>query len=300
MSVSCKCLAAPTPRIVNETGDGSREASRELLPGREKDFKMFKKILLSAVLTFALSASTAWAQGCDSGCAGGGCGGAVVGGGAGGGCSGGGCDGGYAGGPAMGGCDGGGCGGAVGQDYFGGNAGCGDCGGGCGGGCCKYTRVFGGLNIIDDISDQAGLINFEDGWGAGFALGRRNGNRRAEVELSYRHNSFNTAADDGNITQTSNMYNMLFDLNFIRINDAQFYAGGGIGLTYADVHVVSLATEAFDTGFSYQGIAGFSKQLRNGARGFAEYRYLSSDFNFGGGDVTVNNHSAFMGIELSR
>ena len=252
---------------------------------------MFKKILLTAVLTFALSTSTAWAQGCD-GCAGGG---AAVAGGYGGGYGGGGC--------ASGGCDGGGYdGGAidVGQDYFGGAAACGDCGGNCGD-RCGFIRFFGGINFIENEIDPAGFeIDFEDGWGAGFALGRRNGNRRFEVEITHRHNSLSTIFDNGNITQLSNMYNLLFDLDFLSINGAQFYAGGGIGLTYADINVVTIPAEAFDLAFSYQGIAGFSKQLRNGANGFVEYRYLASEFDFGGGPTDIDNHSIFFGIELAR
>ena len=237
---------------------------------------MFYKILLSAVLTVALTSATAWAQchngcQCDTGCATGGC-------------DSGGCD--------LGGCDSGGCG-CVGQDYFAG-------GGGflTGGGVDRYTRFFGGVNFLDTISDATGDTEFQTGWGAGLALGRRKGNRRAEVELSYRDNSFdNIAPFDGGVSQVSNMYNVLFDLNRFNLLGGNAYIGGGIGLTYGRASVLGLSTS--DTGFSYQAIAGLSRQMRNGARGFVEYRYLSSELEFAG-DFNFNNHDIFFGIELNR
>lgn len=220
---------------------------------------MFYKILLSAVITIALTATTAFAQcGCGDGVAdyGGGCG-----------------------------CD---AGAAVGQDYFSADAGC-----GCGGGGEAYTRFYGGVNFLDTQD-----IDFQTGWGAGLALGRRSGNRRFEVELSYRDNSFDNILFDGGVSQVSNMYNVLFDIDRLNFMGAQFYAGGGIGLTYARASL--LGTTVSDTDFSYQAIAGLSKKLRNGANGFVEYRYLTSEFDFPGGDFDFNNHDIFFGIELNR
>ncbi len=262
---------------------------------------MFKNILLTAVLTFALSASTAWAQGCDSGCTGcgvgqatGGYGGSIGSGCDSGGCGavtggtiGGGCD------SGGGGCDGGGC--AVGQNYFAGDGGCGTA---CG--PCRFTRIFGGINFIENLNEQNTVADFEEGWGAGLALGRRNGNRRVEVEFSFRDNSLESFGDTGTIRQVSNMYNVLFDLDFIRINNTQFYTGGGVGLTYADAESDTLGASVFDTAFSYQAITGFSRQLRTGSKAFVEYRYLASEFDFGGVDVDIDNHSLFLGFEMNR
>lgn len=208
---------------------------------------MFYKILLSAVITIALTASTALAQcGCDTGA-------------------------------------------CVGQDYFAADT----CG--CGGSQANgYARIFGGLNFLD--ADDG--TDFETGWGVGLAAGRRNGNRRFEVELSYRDNSLDNAFFDGGVYQVSNMYNLLFDIDALSFLGAQVYAGGGIGITYAGAEVGG--TRFSDTDFSYQAIAGLSKQLRSGARGFVEYRYLSSEFNFGGGDIDLNNNDLFFGVELNR
>lgn len=228
------------------------------------DFNMFYKILLSAVTVIALTATTACGQ-----CASGGCGDGIA-------DYGGGC-----------GCD---TGAVVGQDYFSADAGCG-CGSGSRGEA--YTRLYGGVNFLDTQG-----IDFQTGWGAGLALGRRSGNRRFEVELSYRDNDFDDNPFDGGVSQVSNMYNVLFDIDRLNFLGAQFYAGGGIGLTYARASV--LGTSLSDTDFSYQAIAGLSKQLRNGAKGFVEYRYLTSEFDFPGGDFDFNNHDIFFGVELNR
>jgi len=227
---------------------------------------MIKKILLSAILSFAMVSTTAWAQGCGGGD---------------------------------------GCG-SVGTDYFSSsNCGCNDC---C---TSKYVRMFAGWNFLDDIETPAAgtvasEIDFSDGWAAGIALGRRNGSRRTELEFTHRHNSYDqlvggAVVGQGNISTAAVMANVLFDLKRLQTGNVNVYAGGGLGLAYADVHATFPVDSAgYDTGFAYQAIAGLEKELSSGAKAFAEYRYFASEFDFGSGDLDYDAHNLFFGIELRR
>jgi len=195
------------------------------------------------------------------------------------------------------GCASGTCG--VGQNYFS----SGDCG--CGGVTdYNYGRLFGGLGYVDDLEDDPISADFDDGWGIGGAIGRRVGRRRTELELSYRHNSFDALVlgalvDNGNVSTTTGMANMMFD--FLKIGKSNVYAGGGIGLAYADVHFTSDPPEsADDEAFAYQGIIGIDREIRNGIKGFVEYRYLNAEFNFGGDDFDYDAQNLFFGFEFRR
>jgi len=246
---------------------------------------MLKRILLSTAMLFAL-ATTSWAQ--ESGCSS--------------------CaansgeytgeysgeyadDGAYSEAIESRGCASGTCG--VGQDYFS-TGGCGECG--CGGGAdYKYARLFGGLGYVDDVP----FINFDDGWGAGGALGRRVGRRRTELELSYRHNSFDVfPLASGNLSTTALMANMMFDI--LKIGKSNVYAGGGLGIAYGDAHIVTApGFDVDDEAFAYQGIVGIERDIRNGMKGFVEYRYLDADFNFPG-SVNYAAQNLFFGVEFRR
>ena len=177
----------------------------------------------------------------------------------------------------------------------------------CGCGCgteYKYTRLFGGLGYVDDVTQGPGTVDFDDGWGAGGAIGRRVGRRRTELELGYRHNSFDLNADGfgtfatGNVSTTALMANMMFDI--LKIGKSNVYSGGGIGIAYGDAHIVTDGGAAVDDeAFAYQGIVGIDRDMRNNMKGFIEYRYLAAEFDFIG-DFDYDAQNLFFGVELRR
>ena len=242
---------------------------------------MVKRILLSTAMLLTL-ATSAWAQG--SGCSS--------------------CDANAAvytddvvysqaveGGCASGNCD-------VGQGYFSPQA------TGCG--VEKYARLYAGLGYVDDLPAVGGVdINFDDGWGGGGALGRRRGRLRTELDLSYRHNSFDVnffgfPVANGNISTTTGMANAMFDV--LKIRKFNLYSGGGIGLLYADFHqVTDGGATVDDEAFAYQGIVGVDRNIRDNMKAFVEYRYLSADLDFGGDeDIDYDAHNIFFGFEVRR
>ena len=176
-------------------------------------------------------------------------------------------------------------------------------------GCCKkykYARIFSGLGYVDDLPPVGGVdIDFDDGWGIGGALGRRNGRLRTELELGYRHNSFDVnffgfPVANGNFSTTTGMANAMFDV--LKIKKSTLYTGGGIGLIYGDFHQVTDGGAAIDDeAFAYQSIVGLDRNIGNDMRGFVEYRYLSADFDFGGSeDIDYDANNLFFGIEFRR
>lgn len=238
---------------------------------------MNKKLLLSAILTFAVATTTASAQSVDAGC---GCNGA-----------------------ASTACNAGDCGSSVGVDYF--AAGSSDC---C---TSKYARAFVGWNFVEDFSEPiigavTADLDFASGWAGGLALGRRNGIRRTELELTHRHNSFDQLIGgvlfaQGNLSTAAVMANVMFDLTKLERADVNVYGGGGLGLSYADLHVTTPVDDsAYDTGFAYQAIAGVEKELQRGRKAFIEYRYFVSEFNFGTEAFDYEAHNIFFGLEFRR
>ena len=170
----------------------------------------------------------------------------------------------------------------------------------------KYARLFAGVGYVEDNSLTGIDADFEDGWGGGGAIGRRVGRRRTELELGYRHNSFDLSLGEfgsfanGNLSTTTSMVNVMFDILKIG-KKLNVYSGGGIGILYGDFHVVSDGGFAFDdTAFAYQRIVGIDRDIRNGMKGFIEYRYLTAEIDFLDEDLDYDAHNVFFGIEIRR
>ena len=194
------------------------------------------------------------------------------------------------------GCASGNCG--VGQGYFSNN----DCE--CGENY-KYTRLFAGYGDVDDVNQDGVLLDSDDGWGGGISFGRRMGPIRLEKEFSYRHNSNDLFVDDvpfanGNLSTVASMTNLTYD--FLKTEKSNVYVGAGLGVAYGDLHFVTDGGAAIDdTAFAYQGIVGIDRAIRNGMRGFVEYRYLAADFEFGGPeDFEYEAQNVFFGLEFRR
>lgn len=215
---------------------------------------------------------------------------------------GGGCDSGSCG--VGGGLVGSGCGvdgGSLGNGFFGNGFGgdvSGCCGGGsCGGGggsCCgTYFSIFGGyVELNDQQSTAVGrnlLIDFNPGYAAGAAIGRRLGrNLRMELEYTFRNQTpeivqFN-GGFPGNIDGLQNshagMLNFVYDLV---LGNGRFvpYAGGGVGVGSIDSRVSYgsgvAALNGDDTSIAYQWLAGISMRTRPNFEWFAEYRFFEID-----------------------
>ena len=91
-------------------------------------------------------------------------------------------------------------------------------------------------------------------------------------------------------------------VDFLKIGKSTLYTGGGIGAIYGDIHLVSPPPSASDdTAFAYQGIFGVDRELRNGMKGFVEYRYLAAEFDFDDGDdFDYDAQNLFFGVEFRR
>ena len=187
---------------------------------------------------------------------------------------------------------------SVGQGYFS-NSDC-ECGENY-----KYTRLYAGYGDVDDVTQSGFTVDSDDGWGGGIGFGRRMGPIRLEKEFSYRHNSNDILAGDailasGNLSTVASMFNLTYD--FLKTEKSNVYVGAGLGAAYGDFHILTGDGAAIDdTAFAYQGIVGIDRALRNGMRGFVEYRYLAADFEFDAtNDFEYEAQNVFFGFEFRR
>jgi opacity protein-like surface antigen len=205
-------------------------------------------------------------------------------------------------------------------------AGCGDCGD-CGF-CDRYVSFFGGWNGLLDYNNQfqGFQVNgtFDDGYGAGGAIGRQISPRlRTELEFAYRYNEGEEATLSGGQTAPvaiteplngeiecySGMVNVLCDFGGRTLGRITPYAGvgAGVGFVEADVQANIFPFAIDDSAFAYQGIAGLLFPMGQRADWFCEYRYFGTD------DLYVQNltdgsfsqyeyraHNIFFGIRFCR
>ena len=169
----------------------------------------------------------------------------------------------------------------------------GGCDTGCGGSSGPYVSIFGGVHTLDDQTSTGyqRLVEaeFDEGFIGGGSIGMKRGRLRTEIEYTYRTNTpesidFNgvtIAANTvgGRNNTHSGMLNFALDLG-VGNNSWQPYVGGGVGFAYigSDLSYGGLPARlnGDDTSLAYQGFAGISKQLRNNAQFFAEYRYFEA------------------------
>ena len=145
-----------------------------------------------------------------------------------------------------------------------------------------------------------GGVSARDGWAFGAAFGKRINDRRRELDFTQRDNSVDAGATTGGLRTSSLMANVLFDVDFLQINEARSYVGAGIGAAYSELEVDNVGLVS-DTTWAYQFIAGMEKPLRNGANAFVEYRYFgTADTNFGGTEIDLHNQSLFFGLQFHR
>jgi len=213
-----------------------------------------------------------------------------------------------------------------------GNRGCSDCGRSPG-----YLSIFGGATIFEDtnlnlglaapgdpVTDIDAILDTDDGWAIGGAVGRNFSQRlRGEFEFTYRNAAFNSAGIvlngapqgatpvDGQINQYATMTNFLFDLN--PCGTWNMYGGGGTGAVFNDLDVnepnnladVRLQSSAW----AYQGIVGVSRKLRSSSTLFLEYRYFGTAkleidaatvIGSASADVDIASNNVFIGLRFRR
>ena len=201
--------------------------------------------------------------------------------------------------------------------------------------CCEpmfYYSLFGGFTTSNDISGLgpgpsfetgvlpvAGALQFDDGFGAGFAIGQWQGrNLRSELEYSYRRNAVATLQRttlsgtdiqgiDGSIDVHAGLTNLYWDFNRFRMMpQIKFYAGAGAGFAFLNVDVNSLdggslTRDDRNSSFAYQLIAGASRQVNQRTELFVDYRYfraesLQIEVAEFGGDEEYETHNIFFGF----
>ena len=177
------------------------------------------------------------------------------------------------------------------------------------------TYLSGGLGFTlasdgdMDGNGRHGEAEFDTGYvvqGA-FGHGYQNG-VRAEVELAYRDNDFDTVeisnhnySASGDINTVSVMLNGYYDFKIA----ASFtpYLGAGIGFAVITIDDLKAAgidlADDDDTVFAYQLIAGVEIPISATASIDVAYRYFAtSDPDFGNVDLEYSTHNFTAGVRL--
>ena len=212
---------------------------------------------------------------------------------------------------------------------------------GCGGGTpdwldldrfCKrnYVSFFGGYVNAEDLQQVSATtinsFNVLDGWGMGGSIGRQfHPLFRGEMEFTYRNNVIDAFQVDtldasgnviasaitaavGDVDTFSWMNNFIIDFPPRKTGAMNAYAGGGIGILYADGDIVSGGTtyRIADSSFAFQFIGGINLPIRERVDLFTEYRFLGAN-NIKVNDITTpanlgdfefTTHNLFFGIRV--
>ena len=172
-----------------------------------------------------------------------------------------------------------------------------------------YFSVFGGGTYLQDseIDNSGGSeFTFDTGWNVGGAIGQNYGNFRAELELAYRENDFDTLEIPGfgsfpstageNIWSLSYMLNLYWD--FENQSPITPYVGGGIGGATIEISD-DFGFEEDDTVFAYKGAAGIQWNLAPNLDLLVDYSYLrTTDPDFSGLEMEYVSHNVSGGIRL--
>ncbi len=197
---------------------------------------------------------------------------------------------------------------------------------------------MGGLFGLDDFdfTSTGGRANpvttntiaeFDEGWLAGVATGRRWGrNARTEFEFLYRNNqpdSFMVTETQNNVVINQSQLtadgifeaytgtvNVLVDFRRICLRRWTPYAGGGIGYGWFEGDFQLQNGDQFfvsDENWVYQVITGASRSLSPYSEFFAEFRYTGSDRlslnDAGGAQVGEFNYQSsnfIFGLRITR
>ncbi len=155
-----------------------------------------------------------------------------------------------------------------------------------------YATVKGGATQAQNQSFEA---EYDTGFTAGAAVGKKFGNVRAELEGIYEQSDLDVTGVDGKTEFYGAMANGYYDFN----NSTRFtpYVGAGLGygkLRYSsDTAGVDSSSE--DT-LAYQGIAGVGYELNPCWTLTGEYRYVGTTK---AADTRYQSHSAVAGLRYT-
>jgi len=164
--------------------------------------------------------------------------------------------------------------------------------------CCElpfYFSVFGGyssFNSFDEVTNLGvgqNILDFDDGYGVGFALGSEQGfNLRMDIDFAFRQLNLNSltnrstppSSTTGDLNLYSGMGNLYWE--FMHFPNQRFkpYVGAGIGFVFLDPNFVSgnaAIPGGSDSSFAYQAMAGLNYKHNYRADLFVEYRYFAAD-----------------------
>ncbi len=177
-----------------------------------------------------------------------------------------------------------------------------------------YVEARGGaVFLMDSDLDATGLpdteVSFDPGWMAEGAVGyAHESGFRGEVAVGYRKNDLDeikvsglgSASAGGDITATTVMANVYFDVWFGPQRRWALYLGGGAGAAYLDLSGFSIGGVPIgsddDTVFAYQGSTGFSFAATQNVVLSLGYQYLATeDPEFGGIDAEYQSHNVVAG-----
>lgn len=182
---------------------------------------------------------------------------------------------------------------------------------GCG---CWYGGVSVGGNTLQGqslLTAFSGTLSadFDTGWAISAQAGYRFHNGfRGELALDYRKNNvdsidyFGPVGDaDGDVSQTSLMANVLYDIPLG--DDFAVSLGAGVGLASANIDITGLSDSLIvdkgdGWGFAWQLIGGVSWSLSPNTEFYAEYHYFRNDRH----DVTTfpNGIPRDVGMDLEN
>ena len=187
-----------------------------------------------------------------------------------------------------------------------------------------YVAASGGANLLAD-SDASepgatGTFEFDTGFALSGAVGYAQGPWRAELDITYRENDFDSATVTATIfgttiTASGQLEGDASSLAFMATgyydidtgSPVKPYLGLGIGVARVDVNDLRLAGSALtpvnvdDTVFAFQITAGASFEMNQNLDLTLHYRYFrTADPEFGSGGVTTEaeyrNHSVMAGV----
>lgn len=166
-----------------------------------------------------------------------------------------------------------------------------------------YVSGSFGLVAVNDstFSGSGGSteVSMDPGFGFLAAIGNGFDGLRAEAEFAYRTNDLDKISNDpvtGDISSLAVMGNLLVDLPLSEI--VRPFLGAGIGLANVDSDI-SGASNADDTVFAYQAIAGIGFPLTHVTTLDLQYRYFATaDPDFDGTEAEYGTHNFFAGLRF--
>jgi len=167
-----------------------------------------------------------------------------------------------------------------------------------------YVRANGGFVTTTNSDGPGEEIDFDEGWLAGLAIGKRltSGDGPSdfalELEGVWTQQDADTNPALADVTSIGGFLNGVFD--FRLTERFSLYAGGGIGATWMDVGTNSDAVNDFDDEdgpfLSWQLKAGVWWSLTSHTRLGLGYRFLNVDDN----EIDDNNSTASFDLETEQ